>query len=58
MTCNLLLTDEKGFVRKRRWRAILSRGGTVLGGREELSMFGVQQLICCGWCVVCGMLDG
>lgn len=30
MTCNLLLTDEKGFGREGE--------GTGLGGREELSM--------------------
>lgn len=33
MTCNLLLTHEKGFGRERE--------GIVLGGREELSMLGV-----------------
>ena len=37
------LTDEKGFARERRWRAIISKGETVLGGRKTLSMLGVYS---------------
>ena len=57
MTCNWVLKDEKSFARKRRQERHCKQG-KLLGGRKELCMLGVEQLICCGWCVGCLRGDG